>query len=168
VNSTTLPLTDLLARKEAVVGKIRVGRVLIVAKFTKGQCRPCPVRTRCTTTREGARTVGHPPRELRDLQLRVRAEQQTPDWKTRYAVRSEVEGTIDECAHGHGMSHCRYRGQPKTHLQHVLTAIAVNIERLSSQSATEEPSSPRPPTAFQTLLDQNDIPRPKSWRTLGS
>ncbi|MFE5524720.1 transposase [Embleya sp. NPDC056538] len=86
---------------------------LIVARFTKSRCRPCPARTRCTTTADSARTVGFPPRELRDLQLRVRAEQQTPEWETRYAVRSEVEGTIDEFAHGHGMRHCRYRGQPK-------------------------------------------------------
>ncbi|MER6573688.1 transposase [Streptomyces sp. NPDC001093] len=111
---------------------------------------------------------GLPPRELRDLQLRVRAEQQTPDCKARYAVRSGAEGTINEFAHGHGMRHCRYRGQPKAHLQHVLTAIAVNIERLSSQPATEGPSSPRPPTAFKTFLDQHGIPRSKSWRTLGS
>ncbi|MEU6611702.1 transposase [Streptomyces shenzhenensis] len=74
-----------------------------MARFTKSQCRPCPVRTRCTTTADSARTVGFPPRELRDLQLRVRTEQQTPDWKTRYAVRSGVEGTINEFAHGHGM-----------------------------------------------------------------
>ncbi|WP_322941076.1 IS1182 family transposase [Actinacidiphila paucisporea] len=141
---------------------------LIVARFTKSQCRPCPARTRCTTTADSARTVGFPPRELRDLQLRVRAEQQTPDWKTRYAVRSGVEGTMNEFAHGHGMRRCRYRGQPKAHLQHVLTAIAVNIERLSSLSATEEASSPRPPTAFQTFLDQQELPRPKSWRTLGT
>ncbi|MEV6502134.1 transposase [Streptomyces prunicolor] len=81
---------------------------LIVARFNKSQCRPCPVRTRCTTTADSARTVGFPPRELRDLQLRVHAEQQTPDWKARYAVRSGVEGTINEFAHGHGMRHCRY------------------------------------------------------------
>ncbi|MFF0401819.1 IS1182 family transposase [Streptomyces sp. NPDC005248] len=141
---------------------------LIVARFTKSQCRPCPARTHCTTTADSARTVGFPPRELRDLQLRVRAEQQTPDWKARYAVRSGVEGTINEFAHGHGMRQCRYRGQPKAHLQHVLTAIAVNIERLSSQSATEDASSPRRPTAFQTFLDQQGLPRPKSWRTLGT
>ncbi|MEU6221342.1 transposase [Streptomyces sp. NPDC047022] len=129
-----------------------------MARFTKSQCRPYPVRTGCTTTAESARTVGFPPRELRDRQLRVRAEQQTPDWKTRYAVRSGVEGTINEFAHGHGMRYCRYRGQPKTHLQHVLTAIAVNIERLSSLPPTEKPPSPRPPTAFQTSLDQHGIP----------
>nr|WSY48863.1 transposase [Streptomyces sp. NBC_00886]WSY48913.1 transposase [Streptomyces sp. NBC_00886] len=112
--------------------------------------------------------MGFPPRELRDLQLRVRAEQQTPGWKARYAVRSGVEGTINEFAHGHGMRHCRYRGQPKTHLQHVLTAIAVNIEHLSSPPPTEETPSPWPPTTFQTFLDQHGIPPSKSWRTLGS
>ncbi|MFD4947867.1 transposase [Streptomyces sp. NPDC058409] len=126
---------------------------LIVARFTKSQCRPCPDRPGCTNSREGARNVGFPPRELRDLQVRVRTEQQTPDWKARYAVRSGVEGTINEFAHGHGMRRCRYRGQPKAHLQHVLTAIAVNIERLSGRSVTKETSSPRPPTAFQTLPD---------------
>ncbi|MFG2526306.1 transposase [Streptomyces sp. NPDC048527] len=141
---------------------------LIVARFTKGQCQPCPDRPRCTSSRESARNVGFPPRELRDLQVRVRSEQQTPEWKARYAVRSGVEGTINEFAHGHGMRRCRYRGQPKAHLQHVLTAIAVNIERLSSRSVTEETSSLRSPTAFQTFLDQHGIPRSKSWRTLGS
>ncbi|WP_351237094.1 transposase [Streptomyces sp. NPDC002133] len=103
-----------------------------------------------------------------DLQVRVRSEQQTPEWKARYAVRSGVEGTINEFAHGHGMRRCRYRGRPKAHLQHVLTVIAMNIERLSSRSVTEEASSPRPPTAFQTFLDRNKIPRPKSWRTLSN
>lgn len=87
----------------------------------KSQCRPCPVRTQCTTTADSARTVGFPPRELRDLQLRdlqlrVRAEQQTPEWKTRYAVRSGVEGTVNEFAHGYGMRRCRYRGHGKAHV----------------------------------------------------
>jgi len=42
-----------------------------------------------------------------------------------------VESTVNEFAHGHGMRRCRYRGQGKAHIQHILTAIAVNIERLS-------------------------------------
>ncbi|MFE2713961.1 transposase [Streptomyces mirabilis] len=141
---------------------------LIVARFTKSQCQPCPARTQCTTSRESTRTVGFPPRELRDLQLRVRTEQQTPEWKTRYAVRSGVEGTVNEFAHGYGMRRCRYRGQGKAHIQHVLTAIAVNIERLSGLPPTGEAPTPRRPTAFQNYLDQREIPRPKSWRTLGS
>ena len=141
---------------------------LIVARFTKGQCQPCPVRAQCTSSRDGARNVGFPPRELRDLQVRVRAEQQTPDWKARYAVRSGVEGTMNEFAHGHRMRRCRYRGEPKAHLQHILTAIAVNIERLSARSDTMETSPARSPTAFQAFLDQQGIHRSKSWRTLGT
>jgi Transposase DDE domain len=96
------------------------------------------------------------------------AEQQTPEWKARYAKRSGVESTVNELAHGPGMRHCRYRTEPKAHLQHVLTAIAVNIERLSAWSATEATSPARPPTAFQNFLDQQGIHRSKSWRTLGA
>ena len=106
---------------------------LIVARFTTGQYQPCPAKAACTTSGDGKHTVGFPPRELYELQARNRAGQQDPAWHKRYAVRSGIEGTICESAHGHGMRHCRYRGQPKAHLQHVLTAIAVNIERLSQQ-----------------------------------
>ncbi|MBH1937179.1 transposase, partial [Streptomyces sp. AV19] len=141
---------------------------LIVARFTKSQCQPCPARAQCTTSRESHRTVGFPPRELRDLQLRIRTEQQTPGWKARYAVRSGVEGTVNEFAHGHGMRRCRYRGQRKAHVQHVLTAIAVNIERLSGLPPAVEALTPRQPTSFQRYLDQREIPRLKSWRSLGS
>lgn len=89
---------------------------LIVARFTKSQCRPCPARTQYTSTVDTARTVGFPPQELRDL----------------------------------------------------LTAIAVNIDRLGRLQPTEEAHPPRRPTAFQNYLDQRTIPRPRSWRTLGT
>jgi len=138
---------------------------LIVARFTKKQCQPCPVRAACTTSGDGKRTVGFPPRELYELQVRNRADQQDPAWHKRYAVRSGIEGTVNEFAHGHGMRHCRYRGQPKAHLQHVLTAIAVNIERLSQLPPDEAPAR-RPPTAFQEYLDQHDIQRLRSWRAV--
>ena len=138
---------------------------LIVARFTKGQCQPCPATAARTTSSDGKRTVGFPPRELHELQARNRAGQQDPARHKRYAVRSGIEGTVCEAARGHGMRHCRYRGQPKVHLQHVLTAIAVNIERLS-QLPPGESTAPRPPTAFQEYLDQHDIQRLRSWRAV--
>ncbi|MFI9511218.1 IS1182 family transposase [Nocardia sp. NPDC052566] len=141
---------------------------LIVARFTKGQCQPCPVRNQCTTSRESARNVGFPPRELLDLQVRARTEQQSPAWRQRYAVRSGIEGTICEFANGHGMRRCRYRGHAKAHLQHVFTAIAVNIERLSAGPLPDELAPSRPPTAFQIFLDHNGIPRLRSWRAVPS
>jgi hypothetical protein len=62
---------------------------------------------------------------------------------------------MNEPAHGHGLRHCRYRGQPKAHLQHVLTAIAVSIDRLS-QLPPGEITDPRPHTASQKYLDHHD------------
>lgn len=141
---------------------------LIVARFTKAQCQPCPVHPQCTTSRDGARNVGFPPRELHDLQIRVRAEQHSPDWQARYAVRSGVESTVNEFAHGHGMRRCRDRGLPKAHLHHVFTAIAVNIERLSGLPPSGEVVPARLPTAFQDFLDQHGIPRLTSWRAVSS
>jgi hypothetical protein len=108
---------------------------LVVARFTKGQCQPA-------RSASSARNVGFPPREPLDLQVRVRAEQHSPGWQARYAVRSGVEGTISEFVHGHGMRQCRYRGQPKAHPQHVFTAIAVNVERLSGLHRTVTQSRP--------------------------
>ncbi|MEU3837922.1 transposase [Streptomyces microflavus] len=69
---------------------------------------------------------------------------------------------------GYGMRRCLYRGQGKAHIQHILTAIAVNIERLSGLSPAEEAPRPRQLTAFQNYLDQREIPRLKSWRNPGS
>jgi hypothetical protein len=63
------------------------------------------------------------------------------------------------------MRHCRYRGQPKAHLQHVLTAIAGCIGRLSQLPPGESTAS-RPPTAFQDYLDQHGIQRLRSWRAV--
>jgi hypothetical protein len=80
-------------------------------------------------------------------------------------VRSGIEGAVCEFANGHGMRHCRYRGQAKAHLQHVLTAAAVNIERLSQLPPGESTAS-RPPTAFQDYLDQHDIKRLRSWQAV--
>lgn len=110
------------------------------------------------------------PKDLLDLQKRARTEQDSPERRRTYAVRSGIEGMINEFAHGHEMRRCRYRGLDKTHVQHVLTAIAVNIERLSSQHPPEETRPqrpPRPPTAFQRHLDQQGIPRPRSRRFIG-
>lgn len=63
------------------------------------------------------------------------------------------------------MRHCRNRGLPQARLQHVLTAIAVNIDRLSRQPS-DEGAARRPPTAVQDYLDHHGIQRLRSWRAV--
>jgi hypothetical protein len=102
-----------------------------VVRFNPAHCNPCPVRTSCTSG-TNPRNVYFLPRHLHELQRQNRADQQDPDWQRRYAARSGIEGTVDEIVNGHRMRRCRYHGTAKAHIQHVFTAIAINIERLAS------------------------------------
>ncbi|MGJ5891230.1 transposase [Streptomyces niveiscabiei] len=135
----------------------------ISARFQPHQCNPCPSRDLCTRG-PSARVVYFLPQHLHELQARNRADQHDPQWRRLYAARSGVEGTVNECVNGHRLRRCRYHGMAKTHVQHVLTAIAINIERLSARDQAVSAYRPRPPTAFQQYLDTRDLPRPLWWR----
>ena len=135
----------------------------LVARFDTRQCNPCQVRS-SSTRGTSARTINFLPQHLHELQATHRAAQDTPDWKRLYAARSGVEGTVSECVNGHQMRRCRYHGLGKAHVQHVLTAIAINIERLAGQEPGDSSYRPRSPTAFQRYLDTHDLPRPLWWR----
>ena len=45
--------------------------------------------------------------------------------------RSGIEGTISQGVRSFGLRRARYRGEAKTHLQHVATAAAMNVSRIS-------------------------------------
>jgi transposase len=57
-------------------------------------------------------------------------QQQTKTWTKRYNQRAGVEGTISQGIRGFGLRSARYVGLNKVHLQHILTATAMNLARL--------------------------------------
>ena len=59
-----------------------------------------------------------------------RAEQTTAAFWQRYAARAGVEGTISQGVARADLRHARYRGLAKVHLQHICTAVALNLVRL--------------------------------------
>ena len=61
---------------------------------------------------------------------RLRQQQTTPEWKEPYNRRAGVEGTISQGVRGFGLRKARYLGLAKVHLQHLLTANAMNLVRL--------------------------------------
>ncbi len=90
------------------------------------------MRARCTRSKLGARELTlHPHAEHLALQA-ARERQQTEDFKQQYAVRSGVEGTVSQSAYALGMRRSRYIGMARTHLQHVLTAAAMNLTRVGA------------------------------------
>jgi transposase len=66
---------------------------------------------------------------------RVHRLQTTPEWKARYKRRAGIEGTISQGTRGFGLRRSRSIGEAKTHLQHLLTAGAINLVRFASWMA---------------------------------
>jgi IS5 family transposase len=106
------------------------GTATIVITFPKGTCGPCPVRAQCTTSASGRRQLTVHPRDVHQAQLAARATQGTSDFQARYALRAGVEGTIRQGVAVTGMRRARYRGLPKTRLEHTNAAAALNLIRL--------------------------------------
>jgi hypothetical protein len=110
----------------------RDGLPIIRATFRQPDCRPCPDRARCTRSQDNARHVTFLPRRQQEAQRRIRAEQATDDWRQRYALRCGVESLISQASRLSDLHQARYRGLAKTHLQHVLTALAINLVRVDA------------------------------------
>lgn len=102
----------------------------IVVAWPKTVCQPCPTRQACT--RGTRRQITIQPRDLHEALTTARAQQNTSEWKARYAARAGVEGTMRQSTHVTGIRTARYRGLPKTRLEHTLAATAINIIRLDS------------------------------------
>ena len=102
--------------------------------FATADCRPCPLRSRCTKAANGryGRSLTLLPREQHELLARQRAEQQTAQWKARYGIRAGIEGTISQAVRRTRLRRTPYRGQAKTHLANVLSATAINLIRVDA------------------------------------
>jgi len=99
-------------------------------EFGKADCLACPCRSLCTTAATNPRQLTlRPPEQHAAIQAR-RQLQSTPEFKQRYALRAGVEGTLSQGIRAFGLRQARYVGQTKTHLQHVITATAINVVRL--------------------------------------
>ena len=110
----------------------RHGLPIIQATFRAPDCTPCPDRARCTRSPVLARHLTFRPRTQYETQQQLRAEQATDAWRERYAHRAGVEGTIAQACRRGDLHQARYRGLAKTHLQHVLTALALNLVRVDA------------------------------------
>lgn len=53
-------------------------------------------------------------------------------WFERYQQRAGIEGTLSQGVRRSGLRQSRYVGLAKTHLQHILTTVALNLIRLDA------------------------------------
>jgi transposase len=108
------------------------GTEVIVVRFDRQTCAQCPVKTQCTTATRTGRQLTLRPRPVQEALDAARAEQTTTAWQTRYARRAGAESTIAQSVKVTDTRHARYRGLPKTRLEHNFKAVALNFIRLDA------------------------------------
>jgi transposase len=106
------------------------GRAYIQVRFRQQDCRACGARAFCTQATQAARSLTlHPQAEFEALQA-ARAWYQSEAGQQCYQRRAGVEGPLSQGIRGFGLRYARYRGLTKTHVQHVATAAAINVDRI--------------------------------------
>ncbi len=105
---------------------------VIRVRFDHQACAACPSRPLCTRSKRHPRQLLLRPQERRDALHAARERQKTDAFKERYAARAGSEGTISQGVRTCDLRRARYRGQARVHLQHVLTAVALNVVRLAN------------------------------------
>jgi len=102
---------------------------VIQVRFSPEDCLACPLRARCTRSEKSPRLLTLQPQPQHLALQQARQRQVTEGFKVAYRARAGVEGTISQALQVSDLRHARYRGLPKTHLQHLATAAALNLKR---------------------------------------
>ncbi len=118
-NYSWLPNGD---RSRGVVGGIRV-------QFASRDCAPCLLRAHCTRAKVAPRELVLLPRERYEALRAAKERQNTETFREEYAMRAGVESTHAQALHRSDLRRTRYIGLAKTRLQHIFTAIALNMVR---------------------------------------
>lgn len=125
------------------------GRTALKVRFSTTHCRPCPLRPQCT--RSDRRLLTLRPREEHEILEAAREREAQPAFAREYQQRAGIEGTISAGVRALHLRRSRYIGLAKTHLQHVLTAAAMNLIRLGAWLASTPLARTRQ-SAFTRLM----------------
>jgi transposase len=127
------------------------GNTTIRIRFARSVCAACQVRSLCTRAVKDGRCLGLRSNQAQHEALReAREKQETLEWKKQYAKRSGIEGTISQGTRAFELRQTRYIGLTKTHLQHILTAAAINIVRVDNWF-TETPLAKTRTSRFKAI-----------------
>jgi transposase len=108
----------------------RHGAPMVNITFAYAACKACPEREKCTRSQKHGRGLGIRPQAEHQALQQVRVAQTTEAFQKQYAQRAGIEGTLAQGIKAFGLRRCRYIGLAKAHLQHVITATAMNVVRL--------------------------------------
>lgn len=105
---------------------------VVSVKFAYKDCRHCEGRALCTKAQTAPHHMTLRPQHEHQALQDVRQQQETAAWQAQYDKRAGIEGTRSQGVRAFGLRQCRYRGLPKTRLQHLAIAAAINMDRLAA------------------------------------
>lgn len=100
--------------------------------FARETCAGCPVRDACTKSLTTGRVLHLRPQAAHEALQERRREQQTEAFRKEYTKRAGIEATHSQGIRKMGLRRSRYDGLEKTHVQHVVTAVAINLVRIDA------------------------------------
>jgi transposase len=135
----------------------REGKPYTLVRFSLQDCRPCHARPLCSRPTDTGRRLHLPSQEHFAALQEARAWYASAEGRQRYQCRAGVEGTLSQGVRAFGLRRSRYRGLEKTHLQHVATAAAINIDRIVAW-LEERPRATTRTSRFAALAPVHDLP----------
>lgn len=126
---------------------------VIKLKFSAKDCGACPTHARCTKAKR--RSITMRPRDQYEALQAARSRESSEEYRAEYNRRAGIEGTISQGVRAFGLRRSRYVGEVKAHLQHVATATAINVARISDWLA-ERPREVTRTSAFTRLMTAAD------------
>jgi transposase len=139
----------------------------IFVEFALEDCQACPARPLCTRAQQQGRRVGLPSQDQYEALRAAQTWYGSAEGQQAYKRRAGVEGTLSQGVRGYGLRWARYQGLEKTHLQHVATAAAINIDRIVAW-LDERPRAHTRTSRFAALAPACALPsgiRPEKTRT---
>jgi transposase len=126
-------------------------------RFDPHDCGPCATRACCTRAAQHPRAVQLQPRAQYETLEAARTWYASEAGHQGYQRRAGVEGTLSQGVRAFGLRQTRYRGLAKTHLQHVATAAAINVDRLVAW-LDERPRATTRTSRFAALAPAPPLP----------
>jgi len=118
----------------------------IHVRFVPEDCQQCSCRSNCTRSQNGPRALKLRAQKQHEALQQARMRQKTDEFKQLYKKRAGVEGTISQGARTYGLRSSRYIGQAKTHLQNIISAVAIDLIRLVDWLNNIQPAKTRTST----------------------
>ena len=118
---------------------------------------PVPHARSVPQSQQQGRRLRLPPHAQYEALQAARAWYASDEGTQCYKRRAGVEGTLSQGVRAFGLRRTRYRGLEKTHVQHVATAAAINIDRIVAW-LEERPRATTRTSRFAALAPVHDLP----------